>query len=130
MRQNQSLGKVYRLLGLQMIAVALVMVAWFFKGYELAITALAGGLISIAPNFFWAKRFFSKIHNHTPKQILRSFYLGELIKMMVSVALLVVAVCVFKVNLLPLFSGFLAAYLGLWFTPMLARQELQKAMSR
>lgn len=130
MRQNQSLRKVYRLLGLQMMMVALVMAAWFFKGYIPAITALAGGLISIIPNFFWARRFFSKIGTSAPKQIVRYFYLGELLKMIVSVALLVTVACVFKVNLLALFSGFLAAYLGLWFTPLLARQELQRAMAR
>lgn len=128
MRQN--LRNVYRLLALQLVAVAVIAGVWSFYGLRDSYIALLGGGISILPNLFFAYRFFAKMYQHTPKQVLHSFYLNETFKMVISVLLLVLAVCLLRVKIFPLFSGFLGGYLGLWFMPLLVTREMKKVATR
>lgn len=84
-----------------------------------AISFLLGSAISLIPITLFAKIFFqstSASKKRTPKNILNTFYMAELLKIILSIILFM---CVFQwkeLQALALFLGFITAQLGYLFT--------------
>jgi ATP synthase protein I len=106
-----------RLLSLQLILLGFVTLAWGIAGYRDAYSSLLGGLACILPNVFYAYQFFRNLHRKSAQQIVMSFYLGEFIKLAVSVSLLLVVLIEINVHLIAFLSGYLVTYIGVWFMP-------------
>ena len=109
----------YRLVSLQLITLIVVALVWSFVSLNAAVSVLLGGAAAILPNFYFARRFFARIHTKDAKRLILTFYFGEFLKLLFSVALLLVMFYELKAMIMPLFTGFLGAYLGLWLAPLL-----------
>ena len=107
-------------MGFQTLVVVLVAVAWGWSSFEAMIAALLGGVISILPGLFFALRFFSRASVSNPRKIVGTFYRGEFLKLLITAVLLLLVLLKMSLPVFPLFSGFLAATLGLWFAPVLS----------
>lgn len=114
----------YRLIALQAGAAGVISAAWILAGLVFAASAFLGGVVAVLPNFYFAIRFFAHTSPRHADHIIRTFYWGEVTKLLFSAAL---AVAIFKlwpgITPLPFFSGFIAAYFGLWFTPFVMRKK-------
>lgn len=107
--------RVYRIVRTQLavtIAVALVVLA--LAGLESAYSALAGGLISVIANFYFAMQMFAGA-GKSPRQLVAAFYVGEAVKILITVALFVFVIKVLNVLFLPLFITYVITLLVYWF---------------
>jgi F0F1-type ATP synthase assembly protein I len=107
----------HRLLWLQAGAgLAAAGVGLAFWGRNVGISALAGAFIGVVANLYMTLRGLQPAS--TPRGALGRLYFGQLVKMAVGVALLIVAVKYLPhVSVPALLSGFIATLVVVWFVP-------------
>ncbi len=90
----------YQIISAQLFIVALTtVIAWLGWGVFVAKSTSLGGLASILPSSYFAWRVFRRVDARQAKQIVRSFYIGELLKLTMSVVLVITFVKLFAVSL-------------------------------
>lgn len=125
-----GLFSAFRLMGIQSMIVVLISLAWGWYSFIALASSLLGGVISIVPNIYFASRFFASGRSSNPQKIVRTFYLGEVLKLGITVSLVLVGITQFSsVLILPLLTGFVAATLGLWFAPLLVFLQNNKKVA-
>jgi ATP synthase protein I len=107
----------------QIIFAVLMALAWWRISTPDMISALLGGFAVILPSFCFSQYFLGQIHTKSPQKVLIAFYIGELLKLVSSVLMMLIFVKVFKVGILPLVTGFIGAHVGTWFTPFFTRKR-------
>ena len=107
-------------MGVQMALVLIVSLVWGWSSYATMISSLLGGLVSVLPNAYFARRFFASGHAKDPKKVVHAFYLGQLLKFLMTAGLAVLIFTQLTVAIIPFLAGFGAATLGLWFAPAVA----------
>ena len=111
----------YSFVGLQALVVIIIAAGWWISGAKEAFSALLGGAACVIPSFYFARRLFSTTSPRAVKRILVAFYLGELLKLALSAALIVLIVFFIPVAIVPLIVGFVGAQFGFWFAPLLIK---------
>ncbi|ACT15264.1 MULTISPECIES: F0F1 ATP synthase subunit I [Pectobacterium] len=97
-------GKVaFRLLLLQLVTFALLSAVFSLNSVNAAASALGGGLAAWLPNVLFVL-FALRHQSHKPAdgRVAWSFAIGEALKVFITIALLVVALGVFKAAFFPL----------------------------
>lgn len=109
-----------RLLLLQ-AAVALVLLAFFawLYGASGAKTAFAGSIISLVPNAIFAVYAFRFGGARSASEVVRSFYAGEALKMVLTIILFALAFITLSGPWLPLFTVFIVVTFMHWLIPFL-----------
>lgn len=80
-----------------------------------AVAALAGGLISVIPNAFLAGRMVAAAASGEPKRMLSAAYVGEIIKFLLTMGLLVWALLSFgPATVGYVIAGFIVAKASIW----------------
>jgi ATP synthase protein I len=106
---------VFRLAGWQVALTALVVaIAAWISGTEAAVSAATGGGIGIVAGLYQGLRMFSVDAGQNPEGFMRSVYVSEALKVVTTVALMIVAIKLLQVKLLPFFSGYIAIYIVYW----------------
>lgn len=116
-------------MGVQALIVVLIAVAWGLHSVHAMTSTLIGGFISIAPNAYFARRFFASGRSTDPQKIVRAFYIGEVLKLVITIALVLVAITQLSILILPFLTGLVGATLGLWFAPVLASRNSRAVTS-
>ena|SRR3990167_1100921 len=119
---------IYKLLIAQCVVV--LAIALFFQGYHglsAATSSLLGGVVCILPNFFFAKQLLAKIHSTNPKIIVKTLFIGEVIKLLSIAILFVLVLKYIPINLVTLLAGFIGAQFAFWFAPLLFNPSLKGA---
>ncbi|MGX2042169.1 ATP synthase subunit I [Methylocaldum sp. MU1018] len=107
---------VKRVLLMQLIAIALIagsMLAFF--GWPEARSALFGGLAAFLPNAYFAAKFGFSDKTRAAKNVVRAFYIGETIKIIITAGLFILIFQLPNILFLPLFAGFASALMVFWF---------------
>ncbi|QJD28926.1 ATP synthase subunit I [Methylococcus geothermalis] len=114
-------GGVRRIIRWQLIVMVVCgAVAYIAGGWKTAISASAGGLIAFIPNAFFALRFGFFDPTRSARDIVRAFYVGESMKLVLTGVLFFLAFQFRELEFLPLFSGFIVA-LGVYWIALLQR---------
>ena len=79
-----------------------------------AVSAAIGGSIGIVAGLYQALRMFRIDASQNPDGFLRSVYVGEAIKILLTVALMIAAIRVLQVAMLPFMLGYIATYVVYW----------------
>ncbi|OED39108.1 hypothetical protein AB833_16325 [Chromatiales bacterium (ex Bugula neritina AB1)] len=112
---------VKRILLMQLFVALLVPAVLLPFGTNAALSASAGCIASLVPNLYFAFRAFRYSGARSAQKILRSFYAGEAVKLVLTA--LIFALC-FKylktLNVAALFGGFIMVQMAIWLTPLLA----------
>ncbi len=104
---------------IQCAAVFLLAILFgLINGHRATLAVLCGGLAYILPGYFYAARLFSNVSPHALVRIMIIFYLGEILKLMVSIGLFITLLNVFSFPLLPYFLGYLVAALSFCVAPL------------
>ena len=92
-----------------------ILLGWYWPdGWTAAYSALAGGLIATAANAWFALKIFGSKPSERPDIVLRSFYWGELNKILFTCAMFIAAfVLIRPVNA----AALLAVYFFVHMTP-------------
>lgn len=88
------------------------------SGAKALLAVLCGGFVYILPGYFYAARLFSNVSAHAIVRIMVTFYVGEVLKLIISVGLFVVLLRVFSFPLWPYFFGYLVAALAFCIAPL------------
>ncbi|MDO6459250.1 F0F1 ATP synthase subunit I [Granulosicoccaceae sp. 1_MG-2023] len=116
---------VRRLIVAQVIVVAGVPLVFLItSGTVHAYSALVGTLTCFVPNLYFVYRAFKFRGARAAKMILRSFYAGETIKIMMTAVFFGLAFALIEpINVLAVFGGFIAVQATTWLAPWLVRHR-------
>ena len=100
------------------IAIAAVLSA--VASHEMGYSALAGGLIGVLPNYYFASRLLRRRTCAMTLGSLREIYVGEFVKIAFTVALFVIAIRLLSVDFLVVVLTYLAIVMVHWFAFLVA----------
>ncbi len=104
-----------KIITIQLLVTLLAAAASFaFNSLQAAYSALVGGGISTVATLYFASTVFSIRIGSPAAKIARAFYMGEVVKMLLTVILLSVALLWFDVSPLPLLLAYMAALMAYW----------------
>ena len=118
---------VTRLVVTQLLLTGVMSLLFFAKGISAAYSALLGGLIFTVPNAYFAYKAFTYSGARAARQIVKSFYMGESVKLILTAVLFtIVFVLVKPLDVLALFLTFFVLVMSNWLIPMVFNQKLQQ----
>lgn len=95
-------------------AVTLVLI-----GVAEAKSVLAGGVAGFLPNVFFAAKFGRHDPKKSAQEVVRAFYVGEALKLVLTGALFVLIFQIPGISFMPLFIGFVSVIMVFWFALLL-----------
>ncbi len=105
----------FRLAGWQVLLTGIVAAgAFWLGGLSAAMSAVAGGVIGIVAGLYQALRMFRVNAGQDPEGFLRGVYIGEAVKIGLTVALMIAAIRLLGVEMLPFMIGYIAIYSIYW----------------
>ena len=124
MKNQQGEQGAKRLLQCQLgLTILLATIALFFLGVMAAISALLGGLVSIVPNAYFARKLFQYQGARAARQIVNGFYKGEAMKLLLTVTLFAVVFKWFNIIPLVFFLVFIMTQMVFWFSPLIFNNQ-------
>lgn len=100
------------------LVAVLAVVYLLLNSWRASLAVICGGLVYVLPGYFYAARLFSNVSPHAIVRIMFVFYLGEVLKLIVSIGLFITLLNVFSFPLWPYFFGYLVAALAFCVAPM------------
>jgi len=97
-----------------LVTLLIVAVSAIFSNAQAAYSALIGGGVSTLATLYFASQVFSVRIGSPAAKIARAFYLGELVKLLLTVVLLSIALLWLDVSPLPLLLAYMAALMAYW----------------
>ncbi len=114
----------YKLVLMQAVAALVTSIIFFVAwGDQYGQSALAGGLIAVLPNFVFATLAFSHTGARSSAKVLKSFYWGEAVKLLLTMALFSLVFINLKVVFMPLFVCYTLALIVHWTAPLYFKQS-------
>lgn len=105
----------FRLAGWQVLLTGIVAAgAFWLGGWFWALSAGIGGGIGIVAGLYQALRMFRVNAALDPTGFMRGVYIGEAVKIVLTVALMIAAIRVLGVEMLPFMIGYIAIYSVYW----------------
>jgi ATP synthase protein I len=111
---------VRRLLEIQCIISAIIaLVLLLAFGIQAAFSALLGGMVAIIPIALFARKLFYYQGARAARQIVKSFYIGEALKMLLSMTLFILVFTLLRINPLAFFITYIVVLMCYWFAPLI-----------
>ncbi|MCB1756731.1 MAG: F0F1 ATP synthase subunit I [Gammaproteobacteria bacterium] len=115
---------VRRLLIAQMLVVIGLPLLFLFNGILAGYSALIGTLTCFVPNVYFVYRTFKFSGARSAKLILRSFYAGESLKLLLTAVFFGLAFAFVKpIDVLAVFTGFIGVQATSWLVPWLVARK-------
>ena len=86
--------------------------------------ALVGGLIALIPNLVFSLGFGVRNDRRSAREVAKLFYVGEVVKLLLTVLLFFVAFNWSGVRVMPLLAGFVVTLNVFWFSLLVRRERL------
>lgn len=109
-----GLSTVAKILGYQVSIITTVSLGFAVGGWQEAFSAAVGGLAAFLPNLYFATRISGAVGQEA-REILRSFYIGESVKLLLTVGLFILIFQIPSIKILPLMVGYVSALSVFWF---------------
>ncbi|BAU77380.1 F0F1 ATP synthase subunit I [Metapseudomonas furukawaii] len=115
------------LLAQWVVLLLAAVVLWQWRGTVSGYSGLCGGLIAWLPNLYFARKAFRYSGARAAQAIVRSFYAGEMGKLILTAVLFALTFAGVKPLDAPaVFGVFLLTQSVSWFAPLLMRTRLSK----
>ena len=105
---------VAKILGYQALIIMAVSLGFVVGGWQKVFSSALGWLAAFLPNLYFALRVAGSAEQDARK-ILRSFYMGESVKLLLTVALFILIFQIPNIEILPLMAGYITALSVFWF---------------
>ncbi len=92
-------------------------------GIQYGLSALAGGAIAVFPNFVFATLAFSHMGASLSAKIVKTFYWGEAVKLLLTIVMFSLVFINWKVGFMPLFVCYTLALIVHWTAPLFFKQS-------
>ena len=108
-------GEAYQLVIWQLVAIFLMaLCALCVQGLTSSLSLLAGGLVYGLANLLFVWRVFRYAGPEEMVQFVTAFFLGEMLKLIISAFLFLMIVKYLPVSLLSVLAGFIGAIVSFW----------------
>ncbi|MFZ1326979.1 MAG: ATP synthase subunit I [Candidatus Contendobacter sp.] len=97
-----------------LVTLAGAVIALALSGSQAAYSVGVGGSISTVVSLYFARRVFAVGVGSPAAKVARAFYLGEVGKLLLTIALLSIALLWLHVSPLPLLLAYMAALMAYW----------------
>ncbi|WP_407695809.1 ATP synthase subunit I [Shewanella yunxiaonensis] len=98
-------------------------VFFVMQGVNSGLSALAGAVIAVIPNFVFATLAFSHMGASATAKVLKSFYWGEAVKLLLTIVLFSIAFIYLKAAFMPLFVCYVLGLIVHWTAPLYFKQS-------
>ena len=106
---------VFRLAGWQLVlAIALTAPALIYIDAPTAMSVFAGGLIGLLAGLYQAQRMLRVDAGEHPEAFMQGLWISEAVKIVLTVALFVVAIRLLRVQMVPTIVGYAGTYFVYW----------------
>jgi ATP synthase protein I len=124
-KEKLGVSGIRRLLGIQLLTSILISIVLLLSyGKKEAISAMLGGLVAIVPSALFARKLFRYQGARAAQEIVKSFYLGEALKILSSIILFTLIFLLFDIAPLAFFITYITVLMSHWLAPLLiARKE-------
>jgi ATP synthase protein I len=112
---------ITKLFTIQVVVLVVVSVVMMFIDKQTALSVFAGGATSVIPNLYFSYRFFKHAGASKSHLIVKNFYLGETVKLVLTVLFFALAFSSGVVQPAWFFLGFGIALVLQWFAPLLVK---------
>jgi ATP synthase protein I len=114
----------YKLVMTQAAVAGSVSIVFFAVwGVQFGYSALAGGSIAVLPNFVFATLAFSHMGASSSAKVIKTFYWGEAVKLLLTIAMFSLAFIKLEVVFMPLFVCYTLALIVHWTAPLYFKQS-------
>lgn len=114
----------YKLVMMQAAVAGGVSIVFFAVwGAQYGLSALAGGAIAVLPNFVFATLAFSHTGASSAGKVMKTFYWGEAVKLLLTIAMFSLVFINLKVVFMPLFVCYVATLFVHWTAPLYFKQS-------
>lgn len=111
--------EAYQIVVWQLIcATGIACLILIIGGINSGFSALAGGMAYVLPNFIFVWRVFRYSSTREANLFVTAFFLGEMIKLLLSAGLFLLIVKYLPVSLLSVLIGFIGAIVSFWIVCM------------
>lgn len=100
--------------------VAGILCIW--KEWTFGLSALIGGSIAILPEFFFMMIYFRRKYAFVAKKVVTAFFVGEIVKWLVTIGMFTVSFHWVKLKPLPMLMTFIATQLAFRLVPLIYEQ--------
>lgn len=115
-------GLAVRILQLQVVLLTLICTAALLGwGWRFSQAACWGGVCAIIPFAIFARLAFALTGARAAQLTIRAFYLGEALKILTSLSLLVVGLAVLRLNAESLLISFALTLVPVWVGPLILK---------
>ncbi len=99
----------FRLVYVQLvITVVIALLSYTYSGLVSAYSVLLGSVVYILPNIYFVRCAFRKVESQTPQSMMSWFYIGEAVKILLTVALFAICFALVKpLNVALLFAAYI-----------------------
>jgi ATP synthase protein I len=106
---------VIRLSGWQLLlTLALAIGSVVLVDSAFAVSVAAGGMIGILAGFYQAQRMLSVDAGSHPEAFMRGLWVSEIVKIVLTVVLFMLAIRFFRVQMVPTIIGYAGTYIVYW----------------
>jgi ATP synthase protein I len=119
-KRNRSLRGVKKLLLVQLMLCLLISIVVLISyDRHQGLSALLGGLVAFVPSMLFARKCFKYQGARAAKQIVKSFYAGEFLKIFASILLFTLVFLLYEVAPLAFFLTYIVILMTHWFAPLI-----------
>lgn len=114
-------GKIFKAFAMQSsIALVLAVAFLLLQGRVAFFSVILGAVAWLLPSIYFIRKLFIIRQNQgmTAQKLLSNFYIGEVIKLILSGILIVIFLRFIPVLVLSFFSGYIIAVLSFWVLPI------------
>ena len=114
----------YKLVIIQAAIVGVTSILLFaLWGFQYGLSAFAGGVIAVLPNFVFATLAFSHAGASASGKVVQAFFLGEAVKLLLTIVLFAIAFGLLDMVFAPLFATYALGILVPWAVPLYFKQN-------
>ena len=130
MNKHLSWRGVTRLLAVQLITtLILAVLCLLFLNVNAGVSAAFGGLVCVIPNVYFAKKLFKHQGARAVRQIVTSFYVGEALKIILTMGLFTIILVLLRINPPVFFGSYITVLMTHWFAPWIISNKHDKQKS-
>ena len=106
---------------IQAAIIILIASLGLLKEFKVAVALLSGGAAVVLANAYFVYKAFSKAGAQQSKNVMRAFYFGETVKIILSASILVITFVLLPDFAIYALVGYVAALLTQWLAPMIIK---------
>jgi len=118
---KRGYSQAKKLLAIQTIIIVLVACLGLLKDFQTTLALLSGGVSVLLANWYFVYKVFAKSGAQANKQVVSAFYVGESIKITISLSLLVISFITLAGSEMYVLIGYIVSLILQWLAPVIVK---------